>query len=171
MVYCDVTFRQFIALLLAFCVGVVGCKRQESATSQSLDARIPFYLGQALTIIPDDSHLTRPEYSKVLAASLRKLNVIDPIKDLDNNLSRGDSKFVGIYGYSCSPPGLDEHAIGNSLTADQKLEVSLGVVCIEGTTDALPDDHQYMDLYKTAWMYAETYNHEYLRRIRKGSVN
>jgi hypothetical protein len=154
--------------MFVICVGVAGCKRQQP--TPSLDAVNQPYMGRAVTAIPDDSKLV-PEYSKVLRASLRKLNIVDPIKDLDDSLKRGDGRFVGIYGYSCSPPGLDETAKGNSFTADQRLEIAHGVKCIEGTSDALPDDNQYLDLFQTAWKYAETYNHEYLRRIRKELVN
>ena len=164
----SVTFRSFIALIIVVCSGVAGCTRQQSTSP--VDALTQPYMGHALKTIPEDSAL-KPEYSKFLGTSLRKLNIIDPIKDLDNNLKGGDKKFVGIYGISCAPPGLDENAKGNSFTADQRLEIALGVKCIEGTTDALPDDPQYLDLYQTAWIYAESYNYEYLRRIRKGLVN
>ena len=165
MINCVVTSRLYAALLIAFYLGASGCKRQESP---SIDAGDRPYLGQAITTIPDDSKLVQPKYSKVLAASLRKLNLVDPTKDLDVNLSRGDNKFVGIFGYTCSPPGLDESGTGQALTADQQVLRSHGVVCIEGTGDVLPPDHQYMDLYQTAWKYAETYNRELLNRIRKG---
>jgi hypothetical protein len=166
-----VTYPPYIVLLLAFSVGIAGCKRQESPPNWPLEALKQPYMGHAVTTIPNDSDLTRPEYSKVLAASLRMLNIFDPTKDLDANLSSGNDRFVGIYGYSCSPPGLDESAQGDSFTADQRLEISRGVKCIEGTSDVIPDDPQYRDLYQTAWKYAETYNTEYLRRIRKGLVN
>jgi hypothetical protein len=136
-----------------------------------LDALNQPYMGHAVTTIPDDSALIRPKHSKTLAASLRILNIADPAKDLDSNLSRGNTRFVGIYGYSCSPPGFDENAKDHDFTADQKLEISHGVKCIEGTGDVIPDDPQYMDLYATAWKYAKTYNTEYLRRIRTGLVN
>ena len=166
-----VTYHHYIALLLVICAEVAGCKRQESPPNWSVDALNQPYMGHAVTTIPDDSELTHPEYSKVLAASLRMLNIVDPTKDLDANLSRGNDRFVGKYGYSCSPPGLDENAKGNSFTADQRLEISHGVKCIEGTSDVIPDDPQYRDLFETAWKYARTYNTEYLRRIRKGRVN
>ena len=164
------TSHPYIALLLVFCSAVAGCRRQQTPPNWSVDALNQPYMGHAVATIPDDSKLT-PEYSKVLAGSLRKLNIVDPTQDLDDNLKRGDGRFVGIYGYSCSPPGLDESGKGNTITADQQLEISHGVTCIEGTSDVIPDDHQYLDLFQTAWKYAETYNHEYLRRIRKGLVN
>ena len=171
MTNCVVISRLYVVLLVAFCVGISACKRQEPPTAKALDARDQPYLGQAITTIPDDSRLAQPKYSKVLAASLRKLNLVDPSKDLDVNLSHGDSKFVGIFGYTCSPPGLDESGTGPDLTADERLLESHGVVCIEGTGDVLPPDRQYMDLFQTAWKYAETYNHELLSRIRKGQTN
>jgi hypothetical protein len=158
-------------LLLAFCVCISACKRQEPPKLNSPDALAQPYLGHAITVIPEESKLTQPKYTKVLAASLRPLNLSDPIKDLDAHLGRGDTKFVGINGYSCSPPGLDQNATGSELTADQRLQESRGVVCIEGTGDVLPADRQYMDLYQTAWKYAETYNLELLGRIRRGQVN
>src|SRR5882724_11291024 len=102
---CVVISRLYVVLLVAFCVGISACKRQEPPTAKALDARDQPYLGQAITTIPDDSRLAQPKYSKVLAASLRKLNLVDPSMDLDVNLSHGDSKFVGIFGYTCSPPG------------------------------------------------------------------
>jgi hypothetical protein len=109
VINCVVTSRLYVVLLVAFFVGL-SCKRQESPTAHALDARDQPYLGHAITTIPDDAKLAQPKYSKVLAESLRKLNLADPTKDLDVNLSRGDSKFVGIFGYTCSPPGLDESA-------------------------------------------------------------
>jgi len=168
-----VTFRQYNVLLLALSLVLSACRRHESPGAQSLDQRDQPYFGNAITVIPEDSKLTHPKYSQTLAASLRAFNILDPIKDLDANLGRGDSKFVGIYGYSCSAPGLDQSSTGPELklTADQRLEESHGVACIDGTSDALPpDDRQYMDLYRTAWKYAEVYNHELLARIHRGQV-
>lgn len=166
-----VIYRQYIILSLALCALISACKR-ESPTAHPPGALDQPYLGQAIKVIPDDSKLTRPKYSKALASSLRKLNIGDPVKDLDANLARGESKFVGIFGYACSPPGLDESGVGPGLTADERLMESHGVVCIEGTSDVLPpDDRQYMDLYQTAWKYAETYNRELLGRIRRGQIN
>ena len=89
-------------------------------------------------------------------------------------LEQGPPASIGIYRlqarfFDGRPDG--QSGIGNSLTADQQLLLYKRVKCIEGTSDVLPNDRQYLDLYATAWKYAETYNKELLRRIRAGTTN
>ena len=158
-------------ILYSVIVFAFGCAREQAPPSTSSAPEEQPTLGRVLSSVPKDEELVKPEYSKILAASLRKLTIANPVADLDDNLRRGNSRFVGIYGYSCSPPGLDQSGMGNALTPDQLLLMSKGVDCIDGTGDVIPDDRQYRDLYETAWHCAEVYNKELLRRIRIAIVN
>jgi outer membrane lipoprotein LolB len=99
----------------------------------------------------------------VLAATLSKLSLENPIKDLDANLKRNDRRFVGIYGVACDTPGVSE--------ADRKFvrSAKFGRRCLDGTTDLVEND-KHLALIQEAVKYATTYNQELLRRIRAGLI-
>lgn len=59
---------------------------------------------------PDDGPTEHS--TAILAATLAKLDLKNPIADLETNLKRHDLRFIGIYGISCDTPGVGE--------ADQK---------------------------------------------------
>ena len=164
------TSQHRTAIVLSIGLMLVGCGRDKPLHQNTPTDLPPF--GHALSSIPEDSELSRPDLNKALAGSLRKLNITNPISDVEYNVHNGETDFVGIYGYSCSPPGLDQSGgVDKPLTPDQELLRYKRVKCIAGTGDVIPDDQQYRDLYQTAWVYAESYNRELLRRIRAGLVN
>jgi hypothetical protein len=134
---------------------LTGCDQSKSGTAVTKSK---------VTIrIPSDPELEPA--AQVLANSLRKLNLMNPIADLDGDIQRGDPSFVGINGYTCFAPGIDNFG---GTTDDQKLASSHPTHCMEGTGDVLSG--QLISLQKIAEDYAFTYNRELLRRIRAGLV-
>jgi hypothetical protein len=96
-----------------------------------------------------------------LLSTLSKMNLVNPIADLDANLAIGDRRFIGINGYSCSEPGV---AIG-----DQDVVDRFHSHCLEGTGDVIEGNLDWA-LTDAAMAYATKYNTELLRRIRAGTV-
>jgi hypothetical protein len=99
----------------------------------------------------------------VLAATLAKLNLENPLKDLSANLKRGDKRFIGVNGYTCDAPGVTD--------ADQRIVNSpkFGLNCLDGTSDVVGSDEHFR-LIQKATDYAMAYNRELLRRIHAGLV-
>jgi hypothetical protein len=99
----------------------------------------------------------------VLAATLAKLNLENPLEDLRTNLKRGDKRFIGINGYTCDAPGV--------IDADQKIVNSpkFGLNCLDGTSDVVGSEDHFR-LIQKATDYAIIYNKELLQRIHAGSV-
>jgi hypothetical protein len=97
----------------------------------------------------------------VLAATLAKLNLENPIKDLNANLKRGDKRFVGLNAYTCDAPGVTG--------ADRQFPNKLGLNCLDGTSDVVGSD-EHLALIEKATAYALAYNKELLRRIHGGLI-
>jgi hypothetical protein len=99
----------------------------------------------------------------VLAATLAKLTLENPLKDLNVNLKRGDKRFIGIKEYTCDAPGATD--------ADQTIVNSpkFGLNCLDGTSDVVGSE-EHLRLIQKATDYATIYNKELLRRIHAGSV-
>jgi hypothetical protein len=76
--------------------------------------------------------------------------------DLEANLKRGDRRFVGLNGYTCTAPGVGDD--------DAKLVTQFGLRCFEGTSDAIEGANHSALLGKAA-KYAREYHVELLRRI------
>jgi hypothetical protein len=102
------------------------------------------------------------DHATILAATLSTLNLSNPVADLDANLARGDSRFVGLYGINCAPPDLN--ASFDSVIA------RFGTRCLPGTSDAI-ESPKHQALIDSARRYANTYNWELLHRIRDGRVS
>jgi hypothetical protein len=86
---------------------------------------------QPLTSIPDAAATTTSsDDAAVLAATLDKLNLENPIADLEANISRGDKRLIGLNGYICWPPDLDKSV--NALIH------RFGVRFLPGTSDYIP---------------------------------
>ena len=96
-----------------------------------------------------------------LAHTLALLNLSNPSTDLDANLLRNDRRFVGVYGITCSAPGLSDR--------DAPLLTNYGINCLAGTSDA-DEGPEHLSLIEKAHGYAESYNTELLRRIRSGLI-
>jgi hypothetical protein len=142
----------------AVCVHLVLLAACNQNTSVPVATNAPVFAP-----IPADSELDAA--SQILAHSLRKLNLTNPLADLDSDMQRGNPGFIGINGYSCFAPGIDNFG---GTSGDQKLASSFPLHCIDGTGDVLSG--QLLPLQKVAEDYAFTYNRELLRRIRAGRV-
>lgn len=92
-----------------------------------------------------------------LTGELAKLNLTDPVADLERNLKSGDRRFVSICGYSCVALGADE--------ADEPRSSSFGTRRLRGTSCVVEGD-AHSALIDLARNYARSYNGELLRRIR-----
>jgi hypothetical protein len=97
-----------------------------------------------------------------LLATLSKMNLANPIADLDSNLFSGDRRFIGINSYSCAEPG-----IGNG---DHEVVDRFHTHCLEGTGDVI-EGSLHWALTDAATAYALKYNMELLLRIRTGIVS
>jgi len=103
--------------------------------------------------------LAQPESSAVAALrhTLSGLNIDSPLEDLRKNRSRGDNRFVGINGFRCLPPGLNEKEIG--------LARKHGLRCLEGTSDMI-EGEEHERLLSRAIAYATAYNKALLVELK-----
>jgi hypothetical protein len=104
---------------------------------------------------------TVPGQTEQLSRALEKLDLSNPIADLDASLRAGDKRFVCVFGYAATAPGVSQ--------ADEVTVQRRGMKCIEGTSDALESD-EHERLIGKATNYARSYNLELVRRIRDGIV-
>jgi len=87
--------------------------------------------------------------------SLRWLDSADPHRDLNDSLARGDTRFVGVYGYTTVIPGVERSGAFRH-----------GVRYLRGTSDAL-ESREHARLNRLAFEYARRYNQmlaEHLKR-------
>jgi hypothetical protein len=110
---------------------------------------------------PASDHDPQPNNAVVLAATLAKLNLGSPVKDLNASLKRGDKRFIGINGYTCDAPGVTD--------ADQRFATQFGLNCLDGASDVVGSD-EHLALIEKATSYALAYNTELLRRIHAGLI-
>lgn len=96
-----------------------------------------------------------------LLATLSKMNLANPIADLDSNLSSGDRRFIGLNSYACAEPGIGD--------GDHEVVDRFHTRCLEGTGDVI-EGNLHWALTDAATAYALKYNTELLRRIRSGIV-
>lgn len=105
------------------------------------------------------------EYSKNrgLDKTLSRLNLANPISDLDKNIALDKTYFIGL----CEPPG---HTPGVGEIDEPLVHTAAhGYSCLPGSGDSITSD-DYAKLIDQARAYASTYNAELLRRIRSGAV-
>lgn len=81
-------------------------------------------------------------------SELRTIKGRDPASDEAKAFASHDYRFVGVYGYVVTVPGMDE---GSPLVR------RYGKRVVEGTTDA-PCDKEHLLLVESAQRYAITYN-------------
>ena len=98
----------------------------------------------------------------ILANTLRGFNLSDPKSDLDANLARGDRRFIGLNGYTCTVPGVPEDAV-------ELQRYGAGPYCLPGTSDVI-GSARHLALTQTAEDYARRYNAELFRRMRAGAI-
>ena len=82
----------------------------------------------------------------------------NPTRDLENNISHNDYRFLCVYGYTETIPGV---TIDKNMS---ELKDKYGIRCIDGTTDAIEDD-EHLKLMNSVVNYAEEYNTELLRKL------
>jgi hypothetical protein len=96
-----------------------------------------------------------------LLATLSKLNLTNPVADLDMDLSRGNRRFIGIAHHGCTEPGLAD--------GDREISNRLRTDCLDGTSEVIEGDLQRA-MTDAATDYAAKYNTELIRRMRTGEV-
>lgn len=84
----------------------------------------------------------------ILKIELSKLDLKNPENDLQKNIENGDTRFIGIYGYTLSCPGAIE--LGGKYYPH-------GIKPIAGTSDAIESD-EHSRLIATSAEYATRYN-------------
>lgn len=89
------------------------------------------------------------------SALLRDIRSRDAVREAEAAWSRGDQRFMGIYGLGMSFPGVPN---------DADLRERHGVNPIQGTSDCLVGDTQG-EFQHLAYEFASRYNHEILARI------
>ena len=96
----------------------------------------------------------------ILKMTLSSLNLKAPNADVEENITSGDYRFVGICGFACYPPGLQD--------ADIKVLLEkYGVRNLQGTTDSIESD-EHWKLIRTATDYAIEYNRILLTKVKGG---
>jgi hypothetical protein len=96
-----------------------------------------------------------------LLATLSKLNLSNPLADLDADLSRGNRRFIGIAHHGCIEPGIAD--------GDREISNRLRTDCLEGTSEVTEGSLQRA-MTDAATDYAVKYNTELLRRMRTGEI-
>jgi hypothetical protein len=96
-----------------------------------------------------------------LLATLGKLNLANPLADLDTDLSRGNRRFIGIAQHGCTEPGIAD--------GDRDISNRLRTDCLDGTSEVFEGALQRA-MTEAATDYAVKYNTELIRRMRTGEV-
>jgi outer membrane lipoprotein LolB len=130
------------------------------ASQYSLAVLITICIALGACSAKNDSETAQAQ-TKRLSLALEKLDLSNPVADLDAALRAGDKRFVCVLGYGATAPGVS--------TKDEISLQSRGMRCIEGTSDALESD-EHERLTGKAIAYARSYNLELMRRIRDGIV-
>jgi hypothetical protein len=142
---------QCFAAFLFSAVLLSGCGKVPTPHSQTASSDCPFS--------SDGGRVNAG--TVVLLGTMNKLNLTNPIADVEANIARGDKRFIGINGYSCDEPGVDAH--------DRSLVDRFHTHCLEGTSDVIGGNLDFA-LLEAAMSYARAYNGELVRRIHDGSV-
>jgi hypothetical protein len=95
--------------------------------------------------------------TETLKATLSRLNLGNPEKDIDTNIANADLRFICICGYACYAPGVDK--------SDLSLTKKYGTRCLEGTSDVI-EGEEHGKLIETARKYAERYNTALLKKLK-----
>ena len=100
---------------------------------------------------------TSQQNVQILRETISTLNIEDPESDLTRNLNAGGTRFVGIYGFTCTAPGVQESEL-NLLRIH-------GVKCLAGTSDAI-EGIGHKRMIRIAENYARQYNLMLIERLR-----
>ena len=107
-----------------------------------------------------DGNSQLSEQGRALTATLSQLNLANPVADVEAALARGDTRFIGINGFTCFAPGLE--------TASQPQPGATNLKCLEGTSDVIVQGEK--SLRQSAVQYARTYNRELVVRMDSGRL-
>ena len=95
--------------------------------------------------------------TKKMQSKIKDIKEADSYRDVMNSISKGDRRFVGVYGATLAVPGIADGQF-NSIVQLQ------GIKPIEGTTDFIEEDQQW-ELNSVAGEYALKYNLILLKNI------
>ena len=122
-----------------------------------LFAFAPLIMAGCTPISPSPSawQQAHPSTSETQAVrSLRWLDSADPRRDLSASLARGDTRFLGIHGYTSFVPGVDRSIASHH-----------GVRYLDGTSDAIRGP-EHARLNRLASTCAERYNKLLLEHLK-----
>src|ERR1700722_9633278 len=139
-----------LAVILSASLLISACTGKEAGYAAKV-ADCPF--------APDKGRIG-PATLKLLAI-VSKMNLTNPIADLDVDLSRGNRRFIGIVSHGCTEPGIGD--------GDRDVASRFRTECLEGTGDIV-EGNLHRALTDAATSYALKYNTELVRRIRTGKV-
>lgn len=94
--------------------------------------------------------MSEPTIVRTLEAALGQFDLTEPEQDAERHFAAGDTRVIGIHGYSISFPGLPDDA-------RISLSEESGFRTIEGTSDCVSGS-RHMELIAVATQYAERYN-------------
>ena len=121
----------------------------------------------AVAFVSCQNQASKPEVApadrsivEILRSELARLDLQDPEDDLQENLAKGDYRFIGIYGYTLFCPGAEELAYG-------QIE-KYGIRPIKGTSDTVASK-EHGQLIESATQYAKRYNQALIRKLNRGS--
>lgn len=86
------------------------------------------------------------------------LNIEDPLSDLTRNSNAGDTRFIGIAGFACHAPGVED--------GDADLVWAHGMNCLAGTSDVI-ESRTHLKMIEEATEYARHYNRALAVRLRE----
>jgi len=110
------------------------------------------FLLPIIVAVPSSAELPKePPLVTALKREIQKMDLDHPEDDAAKNLARGDTRFLGIQGYSVTFPGTPDHP------ASYKLVQHLGFRVIAGTADKVSGD-EHLRLIAIAVQYVGRYN-------------
>jgi hypothetical protein len=105
--------------------------------------------------------MSEPTTVRTLEAALASLDLEEPENDAERCLAAGDTRIIGIYGYSVSFPGIPDVA-WMRVIAEETFRA------VEGTSDCVIGE-RHMALISVASNYAERYNRHLWQQHAKTS--
>ena len=112
--------------------------------------------GMASSNWSEQSTMTIPNI-ELLKRTMESLHLENPTQDVDVRITNKDMRFVGVYGYSCSAPGIEKD--------DLALIQKHGIRCLDGTSDYI-ESERHRQLIESAISYAEKYNRYLLIKLK-----
>lgn len=148
-----------LALLIA------GCAPQQAPAVAVVSTATPVPTAPPITVpipampvqitpTPDPADAAR---QAVVLRELARLRTASPDRDFAIAWANGDTRFLGVQGYSLSLPGLPKEMYRTAIMHGQFRP-------LEGTTET-PNSEEEMELNNVAWKYATRYNQLLLQKL------